>query len=133
MSGLRPLDLDILPETFAICRLDPSGPLPPWAESGALRSATRTPSELSIVCRDDAVPAGVTANRGWRAIAVSGTLDFALTGILASIAGPLAAADVSLFAVSTHDTDYVLVRQETLSRAAAALAAAGHRLPERAP
>jgi hypothetical protein len=133
VSGLTPLTLEVLPETLAICRLDPSAPLPPWAEAGAFHSATRTPGELSIVCRDDAAPAGVTANRGWRAIAVGGTLDFALTGILASLAAPLATAGVSIFAVSTHDTDYVLVPEGTLARAVAALTAAGHRVHEGAP
>ena len=128
MSGLRPLTLEILPETYAICRLDPSAPVPDWAESGAFRCVTRTPHELSIVCRADAAPEGVAASRGWRALGVVGTLDFALTGVLASIAAPLAAADVSIFAVATHDTDYVLVRQEALARAAEALIAAGHRV-----
>jgi hypothetical protein len=90
---------------------------------------TRTPSELSIVCREDAVPAGILANRGWRAIAVDGKLDFALTGILASLASPLAAAGVSIFAISTYDTDYVLVKQDTLERAIATLVGAGHRFP----
>ena len=88
---------------------------------------TRTASELSIVCRDASVPASVTANRGWRAIAVDGTLDFALTGVLAALAAPLAAAGVSIFAMSTYDTDYVLVKQDTLDDAVAALRAAGHR------
>ena len=89
---------------------------------------TRTASELSIVCPDASVPAAVTAHRGWRAIAVDGTLDFALTGVLASLASPLASAGVSIFAVSTYDTDYVLVQQDALDRAVAALAAAGHRV-----
>jgi hypothetical protein len=128
VSGLEPLSLTVLPGTFAICRLDPAAPLPPWAETGVLRSATRTPTELSIVCRDDAVPSDVTSSRGWRAIAVDGTLDFALTGILATLAAPLAAAGISIFAIATHDTDYVLVKADTLSRAVAALSAAGHRL-----
>lgn len=133
MTGLEPLPLTILPETLAICRLDPAAALPAWAETGAFRSTTRTPSELSVVCRDDAAPPGVAANRGWRAIAVAGTLDFALTGILSSLAAPLAAAGISIFAVSTHDTDYVLVKAEALGRAVAALAAAGHRISGVAP
>ena len=133
MTGLEPLPLTILPETLAICRLDPAAAVPAWAEAGAFRSATRTPSELSVVCRDDAPPPGVAANRGWRAIAVAGTLDFALTGILSSLAAPLAAAGISIFAVSTHDTDYVLVKAEALGRAVAALAAAGHRFSGGAP
>ena len=124
---MQALTLSVLPETLAVCRLGPDDALPPWAGAGELRAVTRTASELSIVCRDASVPPAVTANRGWRAIAVDGTLDFALTGVLAALASPLAAAGVSIFAVSTYDTDYVLVQQETLERAVAALAAAGHR------
>ena len=124
---MQALTLSVLPETLAVCRLGPDDALPSWASAGELRAVTRTVSELSIVCRDASVPPAVTANRGWRAIAVNGTLDFALTGILAALASPLAAAGVSMFAVSTYDTDYVLVKQDTLDRAVAALAAAGHR------
>ena len=124
---MQALTLSVLPETLAVCRLGPDDALPPWASAGDFRAVTRTASELSIVCADTSVPAAVTANRGWRAIAVDGTLDFALTGVLAALASPLAAAGVSIFAMSTYDTDYVLVKQDTLDRAVAALAAAGHR------
>ena len=130
---MQPLALSVLPESLAVCRLEAAAKVPAWAHTGTFRVVTRTPAELSIVCREDAIPAGVPANRGWRAIAVDGTLDFALTGILASLASPLAAAGVSIFAVSTYDTDYVLVKQETLERALEALAAAGHRVARHAP
>ena len=123
---MHALTLSVLPDTLAVCRLGPDDALPPWARAGEFRVVTRTPSELSIVCPEGSVPDGVTSNRGWRAIAVAGTLDFALTGILASLASPLAAAGVSIFAVSTYDSDYILVKQETLARALEALAAAGH-------
>ena len=125
---MQALTLSVLPETLAVCRLGPDDAVPPWAGAGSIRVVTRTASELSIVCGDASVPAAVTANRGWRAIAVDGTLDFALTGVLASLASPLAAAGVSIFAVSTYDTDYVLVKQDTLDRAVAALSSAGHRV-----
>jgi hypothetical protein len=127
---VRPLELSILPESYAITRLEASAPEPPWAQSGQIRSVTRTGEELSIVCRQDAVPPGVVSERGWRALRVAGTLEFSLTGILASVASPLAEARISLFAVSTHDTDYVLVKAETLPAAVAALTAAGHRVAE---
>ena len=81
------------------------------------------------MCGADAVPPGVPASRPWRAIRVAGPLDFELTGILSSIAAPLAECGVSIFALSTYDTDYVLVREESLDRAVAALTAAGHRFP----
>ena len=85
----------------------------------------RTPRELSIVCDEAHVPADVRAARGFRALVVDGPLPFSLTGILASITGPLAAARISLFAFSTYDTDYVMVKDETLDAAIAALRDAG--------
>ncbi len=126
------LDLSVLPGALAVCRLDASALLPGWPLSGAFWAATRTAEELSIVCEANVVPSGIPASRPWRAIRVAGPLDFALTGILSSIAAPLAERGVSIFALSTYDTDYVLVRQESLERAVAALTAAGHRFPESA-
>jgi len=85
-------------------------------------------AELSVVCADAAVPDGVRAERGWRALTVVGPLDLALTGVLASLAVPLAEAGVAIFAIATFDTDYLLVRRERLSDAVTALRAAGHRV-----
>jgi hypothetical protein len=130
---LRPLDLSILPETLAIARLPASVPEPAWGDTGLFRSVTRTHDELSIVCEDGAVPEGVQAARGWRAIRVAGTLEFTATGILSSLTAPLAEARISIFALSTHDTDYVLVRDEALGRAVDVLTAAGHRFFEHKP
>jgi hypothetical protein len=124
------LDLVVLPGTFAVARLEPGAAVPGWAAEGIVSSVTRTPDELSVVCADEAVPADVRAERGWRAIRVVGTIDFALTGILASILSPLGAAKVSIFAVSTYDTDCVLVHAYALAPALAALRAAGHRVAE---
>lgn len=121
-----PLMLSVLPETLAVCRLASHAPIPAWTALGALWSITRTPDELSIVCANEGVPDFVQAERDWRALQVAGPLDFALTGILAAIAGPLAEAQISIFALSTYDTDYVLVRARDLDRAVAALRAAGH-------
>ena len=116
-------------EELAVCRLPPDAPVPAWAaEPGPLGSVTRTPAELSIVAAAAGVPAGVRAERGWRALEVAGPLDFALTGVLAGLAGPLAAAGVSVFALATYDTDYVLVRAHQLNQALAALSAAGHEI-----
>jgi hypothetical protein len=126
--GPPTLDLVLLPATFAVARLAHGTRVPAWALHGELTSITRTPEELSIVCAADAVPADARAERGWRAIRVAGTIDFALTGILASVLAPLAAAGISIFAVSTFDTDYVLVREAALDRALAALSGAGHRI-----
>jgi uncharacterized protein len=123
------LDLRVLPGALAVARLDPHQAPPAWAEpAGALHAVVRTAQELSVVCPDEAVPKGTRAERGFRALAVTGPLDFALTGVLAALAVPLAAAGVSIFAVSSYDTDHVLVRAAQLPDAVAALRAAGHRV-----
>jgi hypothetical protein len=121
----KPLSLHVLPERLAVCRLPPDAPVPAPLSRG-FWSATRTQDELSVVLPEAEARPEWKAERGWRGFAVAGPLDFSLTGILASIASPLAAAGVSLFALSTYDTDYVLVREADLERAAQALREAGH-------
>lgn len=122
------LTLTLLPGQFAVCRLDAGAPVPEWATTGAFTSITRTADELSVVCPAENVPPDVRAEGPWRCLKVEGPLDFALTGILASIAVPLAEASVSIFAVSTYDTDYVLVTAAQVERAAEVLRQAGHRV-----
>jgi len=122
------LTLDLVPGLYLVSRLDPDVPIPTWATQGPLFSVTRTPSELSVVCAAANVPPGVKAEGPWRALAVRGPLDFNLTGVLASLTGPLAEADISLFAIATYDTDYVLVRGQDVDRAVHTLVEAGHRL-----
>jgi hypothetical protein len=125
------LTLELMQEELALSRLEPDAPLPPWAISASFHAVVRTPGELSIVCPSARVPGSVQAQRGWRGLAVRGPLAFELTGVLASLAVPLAQAGVSIFAISTYDTDFVLVRDERLSAAVAALRAAGHDVNER--
>lgn len=79
-----------------------------------------------MVCPEADVPSGVLAEAGWRCLKVQGPLDFALVGVMASLTGPLAAAGVSLFALSTYDTDYLLVKAGNLAQAVDALESAGH-------
>jgi hypothetical protein len=102
--------LRVLPEEFAVCRLAPDAPRPTWA-GGAFTSVIRTPSELAVVCDEAAVPSDVRVERGWRALVLTGAHDLALVGVLKRILDPLAEAGVSVFVVSTFDTDYVLVRR----------------------
>jgi hypothetical protein len=116
--------LDLMPNAYAICRLDAYASLPDWAMR-PFSSITRTANELSIVCASDDVPADVQAQRGYRGLAVRGPLDFSLVGVVAALAGTLAAASISIFVVSTHDTDYLFVRGAELDRAIAALRGAG--------
>ncbi len=116
------LKLRVLPEVLAVCRLSPDAALPDWIDpmSGFL-TISRTTDELSLVCSLDRVPEGAQVEPGWRAFKVEGPLDFALTGILATLATPLADAGISIFAISTFDTDYLLVRENQLDRAVATL------------
>jgi GNAT superfamily N-acetyltransferase len=112
--------------TFAVCRLATDAPLPGWTAGGSFVSITRTADELSVVCREEAVPEGVRCERGWRCLQVADTLDFSLVGVLSSLLGPLAEAGVSVFVVSTFATDYLLVKQADFQRAADVLRKAGH-------
>ena len=118
--------LSTLDELYAIVRLDPDTPVPDWAEGGHFWSITRSDSELSIVCPQDQVPRGASAERGWVAFALEGPLDFSLTGVVASLCSPLADARVPVFVISTFETDYLLVREPDLHRSIDALLAAGH-------
>jgi hypothetical protein len=111
---------------MVVARLAADDPIPAWATRGSISSITRTAEELSVVCAAADVPPGVQAERGWRCLRVAGPLDFSLTGVLASILGPLATAGVSIVAISTYDTDYVLVREQSFAPAVECLRAAGH-------
>ncbi|MBL0312789.1 MAG: ACT domain-containing protein [Holophagaceae bacterium] len=122
------LNLDLLEGAFAVVRLGPEESVPAWARGGALWSITQTPEELSILCASERVPTGLRIEGPFRALKVRGPLDMAMTGVLTSIAVPLADADVSIFALSTFDTDYVLVRETALDAALKALRFAGHQV-----
>jgi hypothetical protein len=111
---------------YAVARLDAASAVPPWAARGAFTTITRTPHELSIVCDDDAVPAGVRAERGWRALALEGPIPFETTGVAARFTAALAARGISVFVISTFDTDYLLVKEAALGAAVAALRDDGH-------
>ncbi len=120
------LTLSVLLEEFGVCRLGSADEIPDWAMSEPYFSITRAPEELSIVCPAACIPEETPAERGWRCLKVHGPLDFVQTGVLLSLAKPLAEAGVSIFAVSTYDTDYLLVKGGDLRRAIAALRLAGH-------
>ena len=126
--------LTVLPCRVAICRLPADAPVPAWAWQGNLCSVTRTPAELSVVTDEAAVPVGVSCSSGWRVLEVAGPLALEMTGVLASLAAPLGGAGISLFAVSTFDTDYILVQEGKLADAIAALRMASNEIEyERVP
>src|SRR3954463_4307959 len=122
----RSVKLSLLDEPLAVCRLPASERVPSWALElhHAFLSLTRTADELSVICPEVAVPPDTDVEPGWRALTVAGPLDFAMTGVLASLAAPLAEAGVPLLAIATHDTDHLLVRADDVDRALAPLAAA---------
>ena len=125
------MTLDLVPGAYAVCRWAPEEPLPPSITEGTFFSVTRTPTELSAVCDVAAVPPGVKSDGPWSVLAVRGPLDLNMTGVLAGLTAPLAAAGISIFALSTYDTDYLLVRDHDLDRAIRALREAGHEYPAR--
>jgi hypothetical protein len=126
------LDLDLLPEEYAVCRLPAGSPMPASLNNGpddkTVISLSWTSEELSIICPADRVPPGAIADTAWRCLRVVGPFDLALTGVLASLIGPLAEARVNIVTFSTYTTDYLLVPTVRLSEAMATLTAAGHRI-----
>lgn len=122
---------------FAVCRAsagaDPAGMLSVFAASRTGRSSAtpflvalvQSDQELSLVCPEGAAPRSWKIEAPWTAFRVAGPLDFSLTGILSSLASPLAAAGIPIFAVSSFDTDYLLVKEERAEAAVATLIQAG--------
>ena len=113
---------------FAVCRLPADAPVPDWVWTGPFTSVTRTADELSIVCLADNLPAGVDSKHHWVCFKLAGPFAFSEVGILASFIDPLVENGVPIFAVSTHDTDYVLVSEEFVGVTLQALQDAGHEL-----
>lgn len=121
--------LQLLPQRLAVTRRPPGDAVPDWFPGHGLRHATWATDELSLLCEEADVPADEPhAELGWRAFKLQGPFDFALTGILLSVLQPLAAAGIGIFAVSTFDTDYVLVKAAQLDAALAALRGHGHQV-----
>jgi hypothetical protein len=122
------LAMKLLDEKFAVCRLDKGASVPEWALKSSFYSVTKTSDELSVVCSEDAVPSGVKCESGWRILKVLGPLDFSLIGIISSISSVLADRKISIFAVSTYDTDYILVKDSYIGEAVSALTEKGYEI-----
>lgn len=112
---------------ISICRLA-ENPADHWYAQGHFWSVTRTPNEVSILCETALVPPGIKAEHGWACYMVEGPIDFAVTGVLAGLAAVMAENGISIFAVSTYDTDYILLKREYSGRAEHAWQAAGYRI-----
>ena len=117
-----------IPGRLAIVRLDPGSEVPSWASTGSIYAVVRTPEELTIVCDQMVVPETMKSERDWVALRVEGPLPFSMTGVLATLLEPLAAGQISVFVLSTFDTDYVLVKADESERALEALRRDGHRI-----
>ena len=127
---MTPQTLRLLPTVLAVCRLPVTAPLPEWASASPFCSITRTPEELSVVCTQADVPRSVRHEPDWRCLQVQGPLPFSLIGVLADLSATLARAGIPIFVLSTFDTDYLLVKQETLPQTLAALRQEGHHILE---
>jgi hypothetical protein len=123
---MEQLILSVLPERLAVCRLSPDEMIPNWVFATSFWSITRTDEELSLIVPEEFVPSSWKSEKGWRCLKVLGPLDSSATGVLASVSTPLAQAGLSIFAISTYDTDYVLVRHGDLERAKEVLVGHGH-------
>ena len=115
------LTLKLLKESYGVCRLNPNEAIPNWGLKGNFHSITYTEDELSIVCEAQYVPTDIQCEKEWRIFKIQGPLDFALIGILAQIGQLMAEHQISIFALSTFDTDYILVKQDKVAQAVAAL------------
>lgn len=121
--------LRLLPDDLAVCRLDAeASEMPTWAIGGGLWSILRHGSELSVVCETVRVPEGIRHEPGWRALTIDGRMDFSQIGVLANLTTHLATAGVSVFALSTYDTDVLLLQGDSLATASQALFAGGHEI-----
>lgn len=133
MGQLHQLKFRQLPGPYAVVRLAPDAPIPAWASlsdstEGDFISVTRTADELSIVCPAADVPPDVHSPHRWICLKLEGPFPFSLTGVLLSFIEPLSTNDIPIFAISTYDTDYVLIQEEFGRPALGLLQKAGHEL-----
>ena len=126
-------ELEQFPETLAVVRFGPGTEVPAWAESSSIFSVTATATETSVVCAARSVPKKSVHQRPFTAFEVEGPLDFALTGVLAELLAPLAAAEISVFTLSTFDTDWILVPGDKADEAGEVWRRSGHEVAAAVP
>ena len=130
MYARQKLKFRLLPGPYAIVRLAPDAPVPEWATKGDFNSVTRSADELSIVCLADNIPVDVNSESKWICLKLEGPFPFSQTGVLLSFIEPLSNNSIPIFAISTYDTDYVLVQKEFAGATLQALDKYGHQLIE---
>ncbi len=113
----KKLNMKLLKEKYGVCRLDKKEHIPNWGVDGEFYSITKTEDELSIVCLEDNIPGKIQCEKEWRVLKIEGPLDFSLVGILAAISNLMAKNSISIFAISTYDTDYILVKEKDIDKA----------------
>jgi hypothetical protein len=128
VTSRQKLKFRLLAGAYAIVRMAPDASIPEWAVNGEFTSITRSAEELSVVCAPENVPDGVDAGPRWVCLKLEGPFPFSQTGVLLSFIEPLSADGIPIFAISTYDTDYVLMMQENWTAAQGALEQAGHEL-----
>lgn len=120
------LTMKLLCEKYGVCRLNKTDSIPEWVKYSEFFSITKTLDELSVVCVEDTIPNDIKCERDWRILKIEGVLDFSLIGILASISAILAQKGISIFAISTYDTDYILVKNKHINNAIESLVNEGY-------
>jgi uncharacterized protein len=131
---IHELKYRVLEQLLVVCRLAAGAPIPSWATEGEFFCVARTRDEVSVVCSEEVCPDGapeqtgdgIKVEHGWVALKLEGPFPFAMTGVLAAVLSPLAEGKIPIFAISTFDTDYVLLKATDLEGARQALRAAGH-------
>ncbi|CDM69866.1 Hypothetical protein CM240_2749 [Clostridium bornimense] len=113
----KKLNMKLLDGKYGVCRLSTDEAVPSWAFKGEFFSITKTEDELSIVCLEENISEKIKCERNWRILKVEGPLDFSLVGILSKISGLMAKNDISIFAISTYETDYILIKDENIKKA----------------
>lgn len=122
----RQLQLSLLNEIYGICVFENDAPIPDWAAMTSFCSITRTQKELTIVCPQNIIPFGCECDTDWRCFRIDGSFDLNQIGVISSLAAPLARAGISIFVVSSFDTDYILVKKEKVEQAVTVLSDNGH-------
>lgn len=122
----RKLKLSLLKDFYGICKLPCDSSIPDWAQKGSLYSITRTEKELTIVCPQGSIPMDIEYDGNWRGFRIDGSFDFSQIGVISCLAGPLARAGISIYVISTYDTDYVLVKEKNVEQAVTVLTDEGH-------
>jgi hypothetical protein len=126
----RSFIISVLKDDFAVCRLSAFEPLPDWVFKNPFSSITKTPEEYSVVCPQEVIPEEVKfAREGeWKCLKIQGPLDFSEFGIISNLTSILAAAEISVFVLSTYETDFILVKRMNIEKAAKVLSDSGHKV-----